>query len=61
MSTPVDYFRYLWSAKMNRSVSHTAEEGDVGGTNSTSAAAGVRTTTIVPSCVRCSWSSEIKV
>src|SRR6266850_526712 len=46
---------------MNRSVGHTAEAGDVGGTNSASTMAGVRTIMILPSRVRCSLSSEIKV
>jgi hypothetical protein len=39
---------------MNTSASHIGEEGDVGGTNSASAAVGARTITISPSRVRCS-------
>lgn len=50
----------VWSAKMYRSMGHTAGEGDLDGTNSASTAVGVRTLTILPSRVRCSWSSEIK-
>mgnify|MGYP003405321579 CR=1 FL=1 len=37
------------------------EEEDEGGTNSASTTAGVWTITILPSRVRCSWSSEINV
>ena len=51
----------VYSAKMHRSMSHMAEDGDVGGINSASTVAGVRTITILPSRVRCSLSSEIKV
>ena len=51
----------LCSAKMKESESHLGEEGEEGGTNSASTAVGVRTVTMLPSRVRCSWSSEIKV
>jgi putative transposase len=54
-------FVLVWSAKMNGSAGHVAEEEGVGGINSASTSAGVRTMTILPSRVRCSWSSEIKV
>src|SRR5262247_3307897 len=53
--------KVLWSAKMKESESYLGEESEEGGTNSASTAAGVRTITMLPSRVRCSWLSEIKV